>query len=76
MSKQVTQEPKVKDLVDSNKENIEKWLVNDLKRIQALCGMLQDPVLKSHLVEHIQGMMINEANRKRMEENGKEDVNG
>lgn len=75
MNNQTKMEPKVQDLTDSNREQIEKWLINDLKRIQALCGMLQDPVLKDLLVTHIEGMMLNDQNRKRMEVNGKEDTN-
>lgn len=56
---------KVKDLAGANREQIETWLVNDLKRIQALMGMLQDPVVKDALVHHIEGLMINDENRKR-----------
>lgn len=66
---------KVKDLAGTNRDQIKKWLDNDLKRIQALMGMLQDPVLNDTLVHHIEGMMTNEENRKRVAER-KEDVNG
>lgn len=65
---------KVKDLAGTNREQIKKWLDNDLKRIQALMGMLQDPVLNDALIHHIEGMMTNEENRKRVAER-KEDVN-
>lgn len=65
---------KVKDLAGTNREQIKKWLDNDLKRIQALMGMLQDPVVNDALVHHIEGMMINDENRKRVAER-KEDVN-
>lgn len=66
---------KVKDLAGTDREQIKKWLGNDLKRIQALMGMLQDPVLNDALVHHIEGMMTNEENRKRVAER-KEDLNG
>lgn len=73
-NKQNSAQAKVKDLAGTDRQQIKKWLDNDLKRIQALMGMLQDPVLNDALIHHIEGMMTNDELRKRVAER-KEDEN-
>lgn len=55
-----------------NLEQIRKWLTQDLKRIQALCHLLQDPIVLDACVNHMHGQMINQQNRKMAAENAKE----
>lgn len=73
--KQNSAQAQVKDLAGTNRDQIKTWLNNDLKRIQALMGMLQDPVVNDAIIHHIEGMMTNEENRKKVAER-KEDENG
>lgn len=55
-----------------NLEQIKTWLINDLKRIQALCNLLQDPIVLEACIQHMHGLMINEKNRKAAAENARE----